>query len=80
MFHLFHKYSKVCEDGYQYCNICGKAKVPPCIHKWELKSTFEVTETLGEKKWNKGHVYLYECSRCKDTKKVACTSLEFLGY
>lgn len=69
MFHLFHKYTRVCEDGYQYCTICGKAKVPPCIHQWKEKTGMDINARNGNEKWNIGRVYLYECTECKDTKQ-----------
>lgn len=63
-----HKWSKVQEDGYQYCDTCNKAKLAPiknCSHKWERKDIFNVTNFgTTEKK-----IFLYECENCGEPKQ-----------
>ena len=67
MFFYFHKYGKVQEDGFQYCQKTGKARKPSegkCQHKWEQKSQHKVSHN--------GHVtsiiFLMRCKNCGDYK------------
>jgi len=62
----FHKYSKIEDDGYQYCTKCGKA-----IHQCRWKFIKEV-KVLDFDKSNELPLYffrLYECEICGKMKK-----------
>ena len=59
-----HKLSKKNDDGYQYCEKCGKAIIPECVHDWELKDYF----TSG--------YYIKSFSKCKICHKIKKESQE----
>lgn len=69
----WHKYGKV-EDGYQYCEKCGKAIVSPCAHKWKRVEAFDVKDVFlnGRVRY---HIYVYECEKCGEVKKVSTREL-----
>ena len=66
----FHKYNKV-EDGYQYCKKCGKAKIVPCSHQWEILKEISVyTSFFYSGSYPPNHyIFALRCSRCGNIKK-----------
>lgn len=66
-----HKWGKVQEDGFQYCDKCGKAKLAPqksdgkCQHYWEQIDRFNTTELGAIKRIT----FLYECTECGETRQ-----------
>lgn len=63
---LFHKFSKIQDDGFQYCEKCGKAIHQ---HKWELTDVVDAYESAR----SSIPIYqnrLYTCSICGKTKIV----------
>ncbi len=65
LFRHKHKFiDEIQPDGYQYCNDCGKAVVPDCIHKWE-------EEYKTEPCYHDGifaHIVVLKCEKCGDFK------------
>lgn len=61
-----HKWGKIQEDGFQYCEHCGKAISPNCSHKWKR------TESYKEKFLDKTQrvILVMECQKCGDIKTV----------
>ena len=62
-----HKYGKVEEDGFQYCQSCGKATAPPCAHKWETIESYDIL--IGIHKRKAGLSYIKECKKCGKLRK-----------
>ena len=60
----FHKYSKIEQDGYQYCTKCGKA-----IHECKLKFIQEVAVYGYSVKRPESLIRIYECQICGKMKK-----------
>ena len=63
-----HKLGKVENDGYQYCDKCGKASIAPCNHDWEKMHDLESTSRL----MNTGpiaFIYIHKCRKCSEIKK-----------
>jgi len=60
-----HKFGKI-EDGYQYCERCGKAIVAPCAHQWNLiqEATMKWFGTPT------GKIIVQQCSRCGEIRKT----------
>ena len=60
-----HKFGKV-EDGYQYCEKCGKAFVVSCSHRWQ-----SVQEVIM-KQWGvpSGKIIVQQCTRCGEIQKI----------
>lgn len=56
-----HKFGKVQDDGYQYCEKCGEAIIPPCNHDWRRVSEVTIKNChdniIGED-------YIFECKKC----------------
>lgn len=65
-----HKYGKI-DNGYQYCEKCGKAIVAPCAHKWKiLQEIHRYPYSFGEKgDIPSGIVKIFICERCGITRK-----------
>lgn len=59
-----HKYGKV-EDGYQYCEKCGKARLVKCNHKWEEVEVY--TKTYYGK--SVGEIYVLRCEHCGEMEQ-----------
>lgn len=71
MFRCKHKYGKI-EDGFQYCEKCGKAISAPariCSHKYQNKDQLKRTNRFG----GSSFVYVMACAHCGDIKKVNST-------
>jgi len=66
MFGCKHKFGKIEEDGYQYCEKCGKAFKPECVHNWEIISRSAI-ERWGN---DVGILYGLKCKYCGDIKQV----------
>ena len=64
----FHKYGKI-ENGYQYCQKCGKVIAVPCNHKWETKSEESVNQSYGARLIHKGSFFILRCINCGEIKK-----------
>ena len=66
-----HKFGKVQEDGYQYCEKCGRAILPPCNHNWEI------IRSLNRYDWRtQKPIHLIEelrCTLCGDIKVIEVT-------
>lgn len=69
-----HKFGKV-EDGYQYCEHCGVAKLinknNECQHKWEKDSSSKIltmNNSTGEKN-ETGSIYILRCKLCGNMKE-----------
>jgi hypothetical protein len=66
-----HKYGKV-EDGYQYCEKCGKAtliglpEVLPCQHYWKVIKSYEVSNRLYGNIYK--HQFILQCDKCGEIK------------
>ena len=69
-----HKYGKI-EDGYQYCEKCGKAivapliKPAPCVHKWKEFSTIKQRGPWDGDYRQTG--WMFRCELCGEMKKVS---------
>lgn len=60
-----HKWGKI-ENGYQYCEKCGKARLVKCNHLWEPFREIKVYNDLG----GIYHKYIFKCKNCGKIKKV----------
>lgn len=58
-----HKWGLI-NDGYQYCEKCGKAIAVKCSHNYIIKGTLRVS--LGGV--NKGYIYVLMCDNCGHMK------------
>jgi len=67
----FHKYGKIDERGYQYCEKCGLARHVPavCSHEWETKETLDI----GYEGHRVGKIYVLQCSNCGEIKNYKVT-------
>lgn len=72
MFTCRHKYGKVEEDGYQYCNKCGKAIPVDCNHKWDIYKDFDHRDVLRGNIFKKTLIFI--CKKCGDIKQEKITS------
>lgn len=73
MFGCKHKYGTVQEDGYQYCEKCGKAIAAPCNHEWKRIKVVEVEE-YGNKV---GDIFVDECTKCLKIRKEGVYSKHY---
>ena len=66
-----HKYGKVEEDGYQYCEKCGKANLLVCSHKWKEVESGKTTTTnrLTGHTMKIERYFILRCSRCGEMKE-----------
>jgi len=73
-----HKWGKIQEDGYQYCENCNKAIAPPkreCEHRWRYMNDITISESrrsmyTGEfLNDEKDKIYLFRCEECGVMKK-----------
>lgn len=74
MFGCKHKYGKV-EDGYQYCEKCGKAITAPlrqCNHKWVELTQYTVSNIVGHNVT--GNIYIMRCEHCGEMDKVVVSA------
>lgn len=64
-----HKWTTVMKDGYQYCKICGKAKLMlnECKHKWIARERIAVRANKGDIPHN--HIYILQCLHCGELRK-----------
>lgn len=63
-----HKFGRIEEDGWQYCERCGKAQKPnPCakFHQWEELERWGYSCIYGT--W-KDFKVVYRCKVCSATK------------
>lgn len=75
MFFCKHKYGKV-DDGFQYCEKCGKAESAPektCSHKWEEFTTLTVSNRFTHHTME--YIYVMKCSVCGEMKKISTDDL-----
>ena len=62
---LRHKYGKI-ENGYQYCQNCGKAIIAPCNHKYYLIKEIRMNG-MG---WTDDYIIIMSrCSICGEIRK-----------
>ena len=62
LFHR-HKFGKVQEDGFQYCEKCGKAVLPAppeCQHIWQRVNLITVSGVFGVECYK----YILVCKKC----------------
>ncbi len=62
----FHKYSNIQEDGYQYCERCGKAK-HTCSFIFE--KAYEIY-SYENSKMPRGEKRIYKCKVCGKIKVI----------
>ena len=75
MFECKHKYGKV-EDGFQYCEKCGKAIPAPekiCSHNWTEVAKFGFGPAWAD--YTSHFDYIMKCSHCGDMKKISTSDL-----
>ena len=60
-----HKWGKVSEDEYQYCEKCNKARFVPkqCEHVWEEVRNYTETVYTGMGR-EQNMIYLSKCNKC----------------
>lgn len=63
-----HKYGKI-ENGYQYCEKCGKARHIECNHKWSVIETYKKYAFRGAPR-PYSFIYIMQCAVCGDIKKM----------
>ena len=63
-----HKLGKVEDDGYQYCEKCGKSYVAECKHDWEELQAMETTSRLIDS-GPLAFIYIHKCRKCSELKK-----------
>lgn len=64
MFRCKHKFGRI-EDGYQYCEKCGKAfavERPECKCSWEEIEHYTITNTVMGNTLT--HIYVLRCKYC----------------
>ena len=66
------KYGEI-KDGYQYCEICGEARMVGCNHKWVVLTQGTTTERRFDESEARttGHWYHMRCSNCGEMKDEA---------
>ena len=64
----FHKYGKI-DNNYQYCEKCGKAKIIPCFHTWQLTKEINVFSWINSS-LPEYFVHIYHCIKCGEVKKI----------
>jgi len=73
-----HKFGKVQDDNYQYCEMCGTAKSVKCSHKWNTISHGDIIDKRFQDSSGKpriiGETYIIRCAKCGDIidKKFNC--------
>lgn len=64
-----HIWSEV-KDGWQYCSICGLARVAGCVHHWEIETHQKITRKIGDTDSHVGDETHYICKKCTQRKYV----------
>lgn len=61
-----HKFGKVDEKGFQYCEECGKARFihTSCEHKWKVIESYTKYYNNDSPNTIRGLKYVQECREC----------------
>ena len=74
MFGCKHKWGKV-EEGYQYCEKCGKARAAPekiCSHHWVEMDSYKLSNIFSRDRDSFNSVtYIMRCSGCGEMKNYS---------
>ncbi len=73
LFWCSHKFGKVGEDRYQYCEKCGRARFVPiiipqikCSHKWVMYQEAEISNNFNGNMSRR--IITLQCQKCGDMK------------